>query len=437
MNGPVAERRAPTALIGTVLADRWTVVKALGVGGTAAVYEAVHRNGRRVAVKVLHAELADHPVVRRRFQSEGYAANRVRHPDAVAVLDDGESQGHVFLVMELLEGRSLARRLAEAGALPATEVARIALGVLDILAAAHEQGVVHRDVKPANIFLTDAGRVKLLDFGVAHVDDSPATSVITQVGSTVGTPAFMAPEQAAGRSEEVDALTDIWAVGATMFQLLSKRVVHDISSNNGVLVAAATKPAPELRSVVPGVPAAMARVVDRALAFARADRWPNALAMRRALLELYPESGAERAAPPASPPTEPELSGALPAASPPMRPLASTPTKIPGRVAWLIVASLLLVALAWSRLRTPPPLPAPLPAHSGQPTALSAPPPAPALAPESPASPATAWPDLPAALPAPPHQPREAARHALTRVPSPQSSLPAPTLDDSLLDRRK
>jgi eukaryotic-like serine/threonine-protein kinase len=272
-----------------VLAQRWTLSKTLGVGGTGTVYEGLHRNGRRVAVKVLHPELAHHPTIRQRFASEGYAANRVRHPDAVAVLDDGEeADGTAFLVMELLEGRSLAKVLCERGALPVGEVVAAALSTLAVLASAHDNGVVHRDVKPANIFATVDGRFKLLDFGVARVADL-ASSIVTQTGGTVGTPAFMAPEQAAGRLQEIDALTDIWAVGATMFQLLTERLVHEASSHNGAIVAAATVPAPPIRSLLPNVPPELAQIIDRALAFERSARWPNARAMHLALRGACPE----------------------------------------------------------------------------------------------------------------------------------------------------
>jgi serine/threonine-protein kinase len=296
-------------MIGRVLAGRWTVVKELGVGGTAAVYEAVHRNGRRVAIKVLHPELLNERVPRKRFAVEGFAANRVGHPNAVAIFDDGvEPDGTVFLVMELLEGYSAAKSLREGRNLPVLAVASIALAVLDVLAAAHDQGIVHRDVKPGNIFLTRNGEIKLLDFGVAHVGDRLGISVITQAGSAVGTPAFMAPEQAAGRLEDVDMRTDVWALGATMFQLLTQRLVHDVTSSRGAaaIAVAATRPAPLLRSVVPNISPAFALVVDRALSFHRAERWPNARAMRQALLEACPKLLPSKGGTPLAPETAPE-----------------------------------------------------------------------------------------------------------------------------------
>jgi len=301
--------------IGRVLGDRWTIVREIGVGGSASVYEAVHRNGRHVAIKVLHPELVGNRVARRRFESEGYAANRVRHPDAVAILDDGlDADGTVFLVMELLDGYSLTTPLREGRMLPIVVVGMIASRVLDVLAAAHERGVVHRDVKPGNIFVTRDGSVKLLDFGVARVGERLGVSVITQDGSAVGTPEFMAPEQAAGRVDEIDALTDIWAVGATMFQLLSRRLVHEGVAGRSAVIIAATRAAPALRTVAPNIPKALAHVVDRALSFQRGARWPNARAMQKALLQACPElaNGAAEALGAA---TAPEASGRLQAAA--------------------------------------------------------------------------------------------------------------------------
>lgn len=294
ITGQQSEPVAPATLLGRTLAGRWTILRTLGTGGTSAVYEAVHRNGRRVALKVLHRDLTDHPVARRRFQTEGYAANRVPHPGAVAVLDDGEeADGTLFLVMEFLEGCSLAKRLREFPAMSELEVASVASSVLGVLAVAHDNGVIHRDVKPANIFLTADRNVKLLDFGVAQVHEPSAAAGITQTGATVGTPAFMAPEQAAARADEVDALTDIWALGATMFQMLTSRFVHPAASPSTAIAAAATQHAPPVRMAAPHVSPAMAEIVDRALAFERGERWPNARAMLQALQRAYPGTASE------------------------------------------------------------------------------------------------------------------------------------------------
>ena len=277
--------------IGQTVGERLTLERVLGIGGTATVYAARHRNGRALAVKILHPEYSHHAEIRQRFLAEGYAANKVDHPDAVAVLDEGEgADGSAFLVMELLRGRSLLTRLEEGGPLPPGDVVAIALRVLDVLARGHERGVVHRDVKPSNVFQTDDGAIKLLDYGIARVQDGQG-AFLTLPGTTLGTPAFMAPELAAGRLEQLDALTDLWALGATMFQLLTAEVVHPSRNDNELLVLAATMPARSLAALRPDLEPTLVRVIDRALAFERGSRWPNALAMSQALASAARRAG--------------------------------------------------------------------------------------------------------------------------------------------------
>ena len=151
-----------------------------------------------------------------------------------------------------------------------------------MLEAAHAKGIVHRDLKPENLFVTREGRLKVLDFGVARLREG-ASPTQTRTGAVFGTPAFMPPEQALGRAAEVDALSDIWSVGATAFALLSGRYVHEGQTAEEMLVQAATKPAPALKAIAPDVPAPIARVIDRALASEKKDRWPSARAMKEAL----------------------------------------------------------------------------------------------------------------------------------------------------------
>jgi serine/threonine-protein kinase len=272
--------------IGRVLHNKWRLDALLGVGGMAAVYAATHRNANRAAVKVLHDELSGVPEVRTRFLREGYVANTIAHPGAVRVLDDdADADGTVFLVMELLEGETLAAHWQKRGRrIPPLDVSRIADRVLDVLGAAHGKGIVHRDVKPENIFLTNDGGVKLLDFGFARVLDAASTAAsVTGIHTTLGTPGFMSPEQAAGKWNEVDARSDLWALGATMFALASGREVHEGRTVADVLVAAATKPARSLRLVAPMLPAKLIVAVDRALAFEKRNRWPSAQAMQAAV----------------------------------------------------------------------------------------------------------------------------------------------------------
>ncbi|MGA2450855.1 MAG: serine/threonine-protein kinase [Polyangiaceae bacterium] len=274
------------ARIGTVLKEKWTLDGLLGVGGMAAVYSATHRNGKRVAVKVLREEFSHDEQVRTRFLREGYAANALQDDGAVSVLDDDiAADGSAFIVMELLEGETLEARWERAGnSIPVADLLVVVDGLLRVLGTAHSRNVVHRDIKPDNLFVTRGGALKVLDFGIAKVFEAePEGSRTTRAGTIMGTPAYMAPEQARARWEEVDARTDLWAVGATMFMLLSGRHVHEAQSGTDQLIKNATCPAPPLQSVAPGVPAVVAAIVDRALAFDRNARWPDAATMRSAV----------------------------------------------------------------------------------------------------------------------------------------------------------
>jgi len=305
VSSPDVQEHDPTiararARIGMTLQDKWKLDSLVGVGGMAAVYAATHRNGKRVAVKVLHAEMSHDAEVRQRFLREGYAANTLQHEGAVSVMDDDVApDGSAFIVMELLEGETVERFWERCGQrLAPREVLAIADQLLDVLAAAHAKNVVHRDIKPENLFLTHGGVLKVLDFGIAKVHEAHAArATATRVGMVMGTPAFMAPEQARARWDEVDGRTDLWAVGATMFTLLSGGYVHEGESGNDQLILSATAPARSLALAAPGLPAEVVGIVDRALAFERDKRWPDALSMQlavRAAIEAL--GGAESAA---------------------------------------------------------------------------------------------------------------------------------------------
>lgn len=275
------------ARVGHVLNDKWTLEKLLGVGGMAAVYAARHRNGARGAVKVLHTPLAQHANVRERFLHEGYAANRVEHPDVVKVLDDdtvedGPDAGAAFLVMELLEGRSLEDRIHNGPPIGEVELLEILRGVLGVLEAAHSRGIIHRDLKPENLFLLaetekDAPpHVKVLDFGIARTIESRGMTI---AGAPMGTPAFMAPEQAAGRVDEIDGRTDLFSLGATAFNVLSGHLPHEGETTIDVMGKTANEQARSLREVAPKVSDSIVRIVDKALRLERGERYADAKAM--------------------------------------------------------------------------------------------------------------------------------------------------------------
>jgi serine/threonine protein kinase len=272
--------------LGTTLLGKWHLDAVLGEGGMAVVYAATHRNGARGAVKMLRPS-ADVDEISR-FIREGYIANHVDHPAVVRALDDDVAEdGTAFLVMELLEGKALDELAREEGGrLPLRQVLRVMDEVLDALARAHEHGVVHRDIKPENILVTVEGRVKLLDFGIAYLPEGCGPpSPKTQSGLVMGTPSFMSPEQARARWELVGPASDIWAVGATMFTLLSGEYVHLEETLPELLAAAFTEPARSLKEVVPGMPREVVALVDRALELRIADRWASAREMHEALLE--------------------------------------------------------------------------------------------------------------------------------------------------------
>ena len=256
----------------------------------AVVYAATHRNRKRFALKMLHPELATRGDLRARFIREGYVANSVGHPGVVSVLDDDVTEdGSTFLVMELLDGATIEGFAPRTQPLPLRESLAIALDVLAVLATAHEKSIVHRDIKPANIFVTREGQVKILDFGIARLRDATLTAKATATGATLGTPAFMAPEQALGMASEVDARTDLWGLGATLFTMLSGLHVHPGENAQQVMVRAATEPARSLSRVASDVPSAVSDWLEKALLFDKLARWESASAMRSAGLQIQQE----------------------------------------------------------------------------------------------------------------------------------------------------
>jgi serine/threonine protein kinase len=277
------------ARVGQMLRNKWCLDVLLGVGGMAAVYAATHRNGSRAAVKILHAELSAREDIRSRFMREGHVANAVGHDGAVRVLDDDVADdGSLYLVTELLDGETLEdRRVRSGGRLSEDDVLSVADQLLDVLVAAHAKGVVHRDIKPENVFLTRLGQLKVLDFGIARLRELSANSLATRAGSTMGTPAFMSPEQARGLWDEVGARSDLWSVGATMWHALTGKLVHEGRTANEELLSAMTMSAPPLSSVLPSASPAVAHLVDRALAFDKEKRWLDAQRMQEAVRRAY------------------------------------------------------------------------------------------------------------------------------------------------------
>ncbi len=266
------------------LGDGYVIRAVLGIGGTSVVYRADHEEHGPRALKVLHDELRDVPDVCARFVREGYVANALEHPAAVPVFAHGaDENGTPYLALELLDGESLEVTWRERALPSVGRVVEMVAQLLDVLAAAHAKEIVHRDVKPGNVFVERSGRIRLLDFGLARLGTSPR---LTPTGDTLGTAEFAAPEQARGASKRVDARADVYSVGALMFSLLTGSFVHPADNPMERMVLAATREAPRLGTRLPHVDRRLARVVDTALSFRREARYADARAMLAALEEL-------------------------------------------------------------------------------------------------------------------------------------------------------
>ncbi|APR85146.1 Serine/threonine protein kinase PknB [Minicystis rosea] len=265
--------------VGTTLCNKWTLERLIGTGGMAAVYIGAHKIGRREAIKILHTDVARDAELRARFEQEAHAVNRFKHPGTVEIRDiDVTEDGAPFLVMELLEGEPLSAVAKRPTGVALPDLLRWIDELLDVLAAAHAQGIIHRDVKPDNLFVMKDGHLKVLDFGIARVR-AGAPKLLTRLGATLGTAPYMPPEQI--RGQEIDARADIFAVGATMFRILARRRIHEAANEQEMIVRMASEPAPPFASVAPDVPRDIAMVIDRALKFDRTQRYPDAITMQR------------------------------------------------------------------------------------------------------------------------------------------------------------
>ena len=245
---------------------RYSILSPLGAGGMGVVYRARdERLERVVAIKMLAPGVLSGEEARRHFRREALALAKLNHPRIAAVYDVGEQDGADYIVMELVEGESLAAKL-RGGELPVKEATAIALQVAEALEEAHERGVIHRDLKPGNVMITPKGNAKVLDFGIAKMLaplGGDATTTLTETRGVMGTPLYMSPEQALGKS--LDARTDLWSLGVLYYQCLTGRPPFQGSSSIGVLHAITTEPLPPVRGIRPDVPALAEHIVTRAL----------------------------------------------------------------------------------------------------------------------------------------------------------------------------
>jgi serine/threonine-protein kinase len=272
---------------GTVLKEAYQLTRFISHGTMGSVYEAVQlRLNRRVAVKVMMAELADNLEALARFRREVKVTSQLTHPHVVQLLDSGVTDGgQPYLVTEYLEGEDLERRLSRVKRLALPAVLEIVRQTASALAAIHAKGFVHRDLKPGNIFLvsleSDADFVKLVDFGISKVRTSD--SGLTRQLSVVGTPEYMSPEQASGRVDEVDHSSDQWALAATTWRMLSGRAPFAGAHLNQLLDSIQRDEPPPFDMHALQVPSRVERVLCRALSKRRSDRYPTIATFSRAL----------------------------------------------------------------------------------------------------------------------------------------------------------
>jgi len=272
---------------GHLLGGKYRIVRRIGVGGMGSVYEAKHAGlGTPVAIKVLLQQLAKVPTVADRFRREAQVSATLKSPHVIQVTDvDQLPDGRPYLVMELLEGESLQEHLEKTKSLSREEAVDLGLQILLGLECAHALGVVHRDLKPGNVFLDTRGVgpiAKLLDFGVAKVKATPEFQALTRPGMVMGTPEYMAPEQAFS-SDQADARSDLFSVGVILYEMLSGALPAEGSLPIAVAHQVMTNKVRPLRELCPGLPEGLLTLVHRAMQPERSARFESALEMRRAL----------------------------------------------------------------------------------------------------------------------------------------------------------
>jgi serine/threonine protein kinase/tetratricopeptide (TPR) repeat protein len=254
---------------GVILGERYEILKRLGEGGMGAVYKARdHELDRLVALKVIRPELAGHPDILRRFKQELILARQVTHKNVVRIFDLGSADGRKFITMDYIEGRDLKSILVERGKLPAAEVVPIFQQICRGLEAAHVESVVHRDLKPQNVMVDDAGRVWLMDFGLAR---SMELSGLTRTGVLMGTPDYMSPEQA--RAEKVDARSDLFSLGIIVYEMLTGRLPFQAETLMAKLLQRVQQRATPVTEIDPSIPAELGAVVTKCLEPAVAKRY--------------------------------------------------------------------------------------------------------------------------------------------------------------------
>jgi serine/threonine-protein kinase len=277
-----------TEQLTSALGDRYRLERELGRGGMATVYLAQDlRHHRRVALKVLHPELA-YALGTDRFLREIEVAANLTHPHILPLHDSGEAAGLLFYVMPYVEGESLRGRLNRERQLPVDDAVRIAREVADALAYAHDHGIIHRDIKPENILLS-GGHALVADFGIARALGQSGGERLTETGMTVGTAAYMSPEQALG-DRQIDGRSDGYSLGCVLYEMLAGEPPYTGPTAQAIIAKRLSDPVPSVRRIRPGIPEGLASAVTRALAPVVADRWPTSAEFARAVTASSTES---------------------------------------------------------------------------------------------------------------------------------------------------
>jgi serine/threonine-protein kinase len=268
------------ALVRQAFVGRYQVESEIGRGGNARIFLARDSEGRPVALKILHPELLV-SVAADRFLREIKLASQLSHPHIARLLDSGERDWLVYYVMDFVDGQTLRERLDTSRQLSIAETLRIASDLLDALDHAHRQGIIHRDVKPANVVLSAHGAV-LLDFGIARAVIASGTDQLTRSGIAVGTSTYMSPEQITATTD-IDHRCDLYSVGCVLYECLAGQAPYVHRNEAVVLQLHLTQPPPDVRSIRSDVPLELARGISKAMAKEPSNRWPSAQAMREAL----------------------------------------------------------------------------------------------------------------------------------------------------------
>jgi serine/threonine protein kinase len=274
--------------VGSRFAGRYDIQEVLGSGGMGVVYRAFDREvGEPVALKALRPELGRlDSTVLERFRQELRLARRITHRNVVRTYDLGEVNGTYYITMELVRGATVAALIREAGRLAVPATLTIGKQVCRALEVAHEEGIVHRDIKPQNLLVDPTGFLKIMDFGIARLAERPpgAGQALTEAGVVVGTPLYMAPEQLLGRP--VDCRADLYATGAVLFECLTGRRVFEAPSLGALLARHLEDIAPDPRELNAEIPEALSRAILRALARRPEERWPSAAELLHALEQV-------------------------------------------------------------------------------------------------------------------------------------------------------